>query len=131
MKMKQCSKCTYVGPIYKNITVDGIRLKLCKSCAMSISSKDIVVKKQKPIKPVSDKRQKQNTAYLLARKIFLMEERNKYCPVTGGLATEIHHINGRENERLLNRKYWLAVSRDGHKYIHDNPSESRVNGWLI
>lgn len=133
MKQKQCSNCPYVGPIYKNVTVDGVRLKLCKSCAMKHNAKNTIIKptQRKPIKPVSDKRQKQKSAYLLARKIFLMEEANKYCPVTGKLATEIHHTNGRTNERLNDRQYWLAVSREGHQWIHDNPEEAREKGWLI
>ena len=140
MKMKQCSNCTYVGPIYKNVTVDGVRLKLCKSCAMKHNAKQLAenstygaIPKKPPtrIKPVSDKRAKQKATYLLARKVFLMEEENKYCPVNGSLATEIHHTNGRENERLLDREYWLAVSREGHQWIHANPIEAREKGWLI
>ena len=131
MKMKQCSSCPYVGPIYKNITVDGDRLKLCKSCAMKVPNKNTIIKPPKPIKPVSDKRAKQKKAYLLAREVFLMEDCNKYCPVTGKPATEIHHTYGKENERLLDREYWLAVSREGHVYIHTNPIEAREKGWLI
>jgi len=94
-------------------------------------AKKLNKKPQPRIKPVSDKRKKQNSAYLLARKIFLMEDDNKYCPVNGSLATEIHHTNGRENERLLDREYWLAVSREGHIWIHEHPEEARENGWLI
>tara|TARA_R110000868_G_scaffold5681_1_gene33552 strand:+ start:2248 stop:2649 length:402 start_codon:yes stop_codon:yes gene_type:complete len=133
MKMKQCSSCPYVGPIYKNVTVDGDRLKLCKSCAMKYNSENSTIEKKPPtrIKPVSDKRAKQKAAYLLARNIFLMEHAYKYCPVTGKPATEIHHTNGRENERLLDRKYWLAVSREGHQWIHNFPEEAREKGWLI
>ena len=140
MKMKQCSNCPYVGPIYKNVTVDGVRLKLCKTCAMQYNAKHLaenstfgitIIKPPTRIKPVSDKRAKQKKAYLLARKVFLMEDCNKYCPVTGKPATEIHHTNGKENDRLLDRKYWLAVSREGHVYIHANPIEAREKGWLI
>jgi len=93
--------------------------------------------KRSPIKPISDRRKKQNTAYLLARKVYLMEEANKFCPVMKGMfnklisTTEIHHMNGRENDRLNDRVYWLAVSREGHQWIHSNPQQARECGWLI
>jgi hypothetical protein len=88
-------------------------------------------KQPTPIPRRTKKRSKQETAYNVARKVFLMEDRNKYCPVTGKLATEIHHMNGRENERLLDQIYWLAVSREGHQWIHANTPEAREKGWLI
>ena len=133
MKMKNCSNCSYVGPIYKNVSVDGVRLKLCKSCAMKHNAKNTIIKPtlRTPIKPISDKRKKRNTAYKLARDLFMLEEVNKLCPVNGSATTEIHHMNGRENERLLDREFWLAVSREGHQWIHNNPIEARAKGWLI
>jgi hypothetical protein len=92
--------------------------------------------KQKPIAKFSSNRAKRNTAYLKAREIFLMEDKNKFCPVMAKIfhktinATEIHHTNGRENERLTDRHYWLAVSREGHRWIHANPELAREAGWL-
>lgn len=94
-------------------------------------------KPQKKIKQFSDKRAKRNTAYLLAKKIFMEELGNQHCIVMATIhnktvpATEIHHTNGRENERLTDRVHWLAVSREGHQWIHANPKESRKQGWLI
>jgi len=82
----------------------------------------------KPIKKVSIKRTKQNAAYLKKRTAFLD---GKLCPITGNKATEIHHTNGRENERLLDEEFWLAVTRAGHQYIHANPQWARDNGYLI
>jgi len=91
---------------------------------------------KKPIKQFSSKRAKRNEAYLLARDVFLQEQANKFCPVMNLLhgktvrSTEIHHINGKENERLTDRAYWLAVSREGHQYIHANPEIAYEQGWL-
>jgi hypothetical protein len=93
-------------------------------------------KKPKAIKQFSNKRAKRNAAYLAMRNIFLMEDANQFCPVMRKVfsktvrATEIHHTNGRENERLTDRMYWLAVSREGHKWIHANPELAREQGWL-
>ena len=91
---------------------------------------------RKTIKKFSDKRAKRNQAYLKAKEIFMMESGNQTCIVMATLhnktvpATEIHHINGRENERLTDRMYWLAVSREGHQWIHANPELAKEQGWL-
>ncbi len=91
---------------------------------------------RKPIKKFSDKRAKRNVAYLLARDVFLQEDKNKFCPVMSKLynktvpTSEIHHTNSKENERLNDREYWLAVSREGHQYIHSNPEIAYEEGWL-
>lgn len=95
---------------------------------LKLSTPDL---KRTKVKKVSKKRQQQNKEYNQARLLFLSLPENKTCPVTGSSATEIHHMNGRENERLLDQKYWLAVSRVGHRWIHDNPLESREKGWFI
>jgi len=140
MKMKQCSSCPKIGPIYKNITVDGDRLRLCKDCAMKYNAitKDSSNKKlTTPIPKFSNKRSKQEAAYNVACKVFKMKAENKYCPVmsklkgTTVLTTDVHHINGRENEMLLDQEFWLAVSREGHDWIHAHPEIAREEGWLI
>ena len=140
MKQKQCSNCPYVGPIYKNVTVDGVRLKLCKSCAMKHNAKSTIITHsiiKNPIPKRSKKRSKQERAYIVANKVFLMLERNKFCPVMAMLkgktvrTTEVHHVQGRENEMLLDQEFWLAVCREAHEWIHANPEIAREQGWLI
>ena len=32
-KKKECNGCQQERYIYKNVTIDGVRLKLCKDCA--------------------------------------------------------------------------------------------------
>ncbi len=97
----------------------------------------LVFKKQTPIRKVSVKRADQNKIYLKKRKEFLSREENKFCPVMKHFqgvvlpATEIHHMNGRQGERLNDEKYWLAVTRVGHKWIHANPYKARKLKWLI
>ena len=96
-----------------------------------------VFKKQAPIRKVSIKRKDQNKIYLKKRKEFLSREENKYCPVMKHFqavdmpATEIHHMNSRNGDRLNDESYWLAVSRVGHNWIPKNPKEARRLGWLI
>lgn len=81
----------------------------------------------KPIKKASSKRAAENRKYLKRRPFFLD---GKFCPVTHTPATEIHHIRGRIGDLLLNESYWLAVSVDGHKWIHDNVNLAREKGWI-
>jgi hypothetical protein len=93
-------------------------------------------KVKKAIKRASSKREKQERAYSIAKDLFLAKEENKFCPVIAKLenktisATEVHHTNGREGERLNDQEYWLAVSREGHQWIHANPELAREQGWL-
>jgi hypothetical protein len=108
----------------------------CSStCAHAYKKKP--TKEIKPIKKFSDVRAKRNVLYIEANRIFLLEEKNQFCIVMAELfnrtvrATEVHHTNGRENERLLDRTYWMAVSREGHQWIHNNPKKARELGWLI
>ena len=84
--------------------------------------------KRTRLKPVSKKRAERLKIYSELRKEFL---KGKICPVTGKQATEVHHLKGRENDRLNDGEFWLAVSRDGHRYIHNNPKESMEKGWLL
>jgi hypothetical protein len=43
---------------------------------------------------------------------------------------EIHHMRGRKGRLLLNQQFWMAVSKQGHQWIHDNPAAARKHGWL-
>lgn len=97
-------------------------------CMIALKKDKIQNIKRQPIKPMSDKRKNRLCEYYKLREDFLL---NKICPVTGKQATEIHHTNGRENDRLNDMKHWLAVSRTGHEWIHAHPKEAREAGWLV
>ena len=86
-------------------------------------------KKPSKIKPVSDKRAKDNKIYLTLREVFL---KDRFCPITGEAAIEVHHTySGKDRDaHFLDMKTWMAVSRDGHLWIHANPKESRELGYL-
>lgn len=102
----------------------------CIDCTNKYKPKKEVKKRAKAIKQVSSKRARQNQLYTVARRMFL--EMNPKCAIYPHLdATEIHHKKKRNGERLLDTTLWLAVSRQGHNYIHANPEESYSKGWLI
>jgi hypothetical protein len=92
------------------------------------------------LSPVSKKRSAAMREYAKKRKAFLAL--HPYCEVTLALsifrfawslrtATEVHHKAGRTGNNYLDESTWMAVSREGHRWIHDNPSEARRLGWLI
>jgi hypothetical protein len=55
----------------------------------------------------------------------------KRCPITGGVATEIHHMKGRMGKLLIDERYFLAVSREGHIKIGDNPEWAMEMGYSL
>jgi hypothetical protein len=107
-------------------------------------------KNKKPINKKSEKSRVAGLMYTRKRKAFMNKKENKICPVASyflkqeGLSpeeqldwsmnlktTEVHHKAGRVGKLLLATEYWLAVSRKGHTFIHDNPEFSYQKGWLI
>ena len=94
-------------------------------------------KKRTPIRKVSIKRQGELKDYSKLKKEFMSRPENQFCPVMKHFqavdmpATEIHHMNDRNGDRLNDTNYWLAVTRVGHSWIHNNPKEARKLKWLI
>lgn len=82
--------------------------------------------KPKPIQKLSGKRKQEMFQYLKLRQEFLP---GKICPVTGNKATEIHHMRGRIGKLLLDTKYWLPVTREGHIKIENNSDWAYKNGF--
>ena len=89
------------------------------------------VKKAKSIRKVSKKRQKESRQYTIKRLQFLAQPGNQRCPITGQMTTDIHHMKGRVGSLFLDTKYWLAVSREGHKRIEENPEWAKEMGYSL
>lgn len=97
-------------------------------------------KKQVRIKPISDKRKKALAEYYKLSADFLNKPENKLCPVTNEATTEVHHKKGRIGYAddwaklngitlLIDVRYFLAVSRKGHRQIEENPIWAKKNGY--
>lgn len=72
-------------------------------------------------------------------------ERGETCPVVAAIPelrngtkygwpvsdrlNEIHHIRGRTGRLLRDQRFWMAVSKQGHRWIHSNPAAARQRGW--
>lgn len=87
--------------------------------------------KRCPIRKVSKKRAKQLREYSKLRKEFLAK--HPHCEIFENdctrKATEIHHMNKREGERLLDTAWWLPACRSCHQFITDRPACARASGF--
>lgn len=94
-----------------------------------------------PIRRVSKKRAKDMVEYSRLRKEFL--EQHPYCQAWNKIrthlnlvatlpppSTEVHHIKGRRSF-YLDVRYFLAVCRDSHDWIHRHPMDARKLGLLV
>jgi len=87
------------------------------------------IKAPKPIAKTSDKMAQALKIYSVKRRKFL--EANPRCEVFPDKPSiEVHHGKGRATiELLLDDNYWIAVSREGHDWIHANPKEAMERGF--
>ncbi len=139
LKVKTTKKCKVCGNTFKPLKTTN------RYCSMKCASQDYKQPENKSkaqpglsgIKQQSDKTKKRLYEYHKRRKVFLSKPENGYCIVCAkifnelALSTEIHHKKGRTGDLLLDEKYWLAVSRKGHNWIHDNPEKAYEKGFLI
>lgn len=122
-KKKICNGCKKEKFIWGNR--DG--KKYCSTCYWKSDPSSIP-----RIKPVSDKRRKENRIYSLERKKYL--KKNPFCkarlPGCTGVATDIHHlISGSSRSKyFLEISTWKGVCRNCHDIIHNKLSaEEAVN----
>lgn len=93
----------------------------------------------------SPKKARQDIIYRERRKWFLADPDNTACPVAeaglvknndGDMAphfratTQIHHKRGRLKYYLA-EETWLAVSAEGHSWIHNNVAQAKALGWML
>ncbi len=87
---------------------------------------------RKPIPKRSKKKIIEDAKYSVLRIEFLGKPENRICPITQQPTIEVHHTYcGKDRAKYyLDVSTWLAVSRSGHLWIHDNPKEARELGYL-
>ena len=118
---KSCWNRQYGKPIKKNPDARPLKRTQLK-------------KATKPIKKASKKRQEQLNKYYPLREKFLKERNlcelkvDDKCTV---IATEVHHEIGKENELLLEVKFWKAGCRHCHHIITEKSKEAIENGQSI
>ena len=116
--------------------IENKELGLCASCAHAIRRADrMQVKEATPINKVSEKLSKNLNKYASVRAKFLL---NRWCGVHGKpcLPVEIHHVAGRvgcydekEIPLLIDTRFFLAVCREAHQQIENNPQWAKDQGY--
>lgn len=133
-KTKICSGCKEPKVIWKNVNhPEKGRLKLCKDCSY-LSEYQVNKKKKLSIKPVSDKRSKQLKAYQVLRDEYMKSHTTceallPGCQVSVGL--QLHHQKGKENELLLDTRYWKVLCDPCHKWVTEFSQEAIDMGISI
>lgn len=138
-------KVTWNGPT--KTVADRVRIRPCLPWKWDPTNP----KPRKGLRQVSARRKRELKEYSERREAFLARPENRWCPVWAVLVaaisssegrrvtrkllqertTDVHHMAGRYGKLLNDERHWMAVSRIGHKWIHDNPNEARKLGWLI
>lgn len=106
---------------------------------------------RKFVRSVSKSRVSRQKLYREKSRAFLraLRREGKLCPVVTTLSvaqlraetgcthrviskkiTETHHMRGRAGTLYLDERFWLGVSKIGHRWIHMNMDKARARGWL-
>jgi hypothetical protein len=97
-------------------------------------------KKQKPLRQVAPERSEELKIYYAEKAVWI---KNLMCAVFPTLkAQDVHHKKGRDGyaddwardndvSLLLDKRFWLPVSRKGHILIDAKPEWAKKNGYTI
>lgn len=107
-----------------------------------IKAKRNRIPRKTALKKISPKMKSDLAKYHKDRLLFLDKSKNKICPVTFQSTTEVHHMKGRvgyadqfarDNEITLlhDQRFWLGVSRNGHRKIEENPEWAKEHGFSL
>lgn len=107
------------------------KFKFGKKINIKLKSINPENKKRYSIPKVSEKRKIENLKYVSQRIVFLGKKENQICPITGKPTTDIHHKKGRVGNLFLDENYWVALSREGHKFVEENPEWAKENGYSL
>lgn len=94
-------------------------------------------KVRRQLSPLSSRQRQKLKEYAIAKRLWWREVRGSVCPVLlklFGRQVEVepkpHHVRGRIGSLLCDTRMWLAVSQEGHDWIHQNINEARRYGWI-
>lgn len=132
VKLKKCRECSTEFKPFK--TTDKYCSFECADANKKPSAKKVypAKKKQKRIKPFSDKKLNDLAIYRPLRDKYLGD--NPTCEVhdCNRATTNLHHKNGRTGKLLYDTEYFMACCHVCHpQRIHENPEWARENGYLI
>jgi hypothetical protein len=117
-KLKRCSNCK----LDKYLFSGG----MCLAC-YNITNPPSISRNTTPINKTSDSFKVRTKKYMKLRAEYL--DKFPICQLENccNPATEIHHKRGRDGDNLF--KFFLAVCREHHRYIEENPEWAKLNGY--
>lgn len=124
------------------IQYNSLKKYCCVQCEIKYKPHSQNLKQKTPIRKVSVKQDKLNKIYSKLRIEFLSLPENQICPITKQQTTDVHHMMkrigfaddwARENNipLIIDVRFFLAVSREGHDKIENNPEWAYENGFSI
>ena len=114
--------------------MNGVRNRLCKGCASTCNGKVHKPTSRKSIAPRSPKRTKQENKYNKRAKEWKEEHPNCTVNIPGRcqhVTHDVHHMMGKENDLLLDERYWKAICRNCHTYITEHSAEAIEMGYSL
>lgn len=91
--------------------------------------KTVQKKPLKPIKNISVKMQLELKVYRMERDKYMKDHSKCEFRDCFRYATDLHHKSGR-GQNLSNVETFMALCRKCHTWIHENPKEARLLGYL-
>jgi len=124
-RLKTCDNCSKERPIWKILTENGGRKRLCRVC-WNLLRPGKPTTRQKNIRPRSQKRTKEEKLYSAKRVIFLLENPMCQAKLAGCTlkSTEVHHRAGRMEENYLDIMKWLPTCRSCHDWVTTHNPEA-------
>ena len=68
---------------------------------------------------------KLHKAYIKAKRAFLAGKKCGWCSCESG-TMELHHMRGRLGPLLMDQRFWAALCRKCHAWVHNHPAEARA-----
>jgi hypothetical protein len=91
-------------------------------------------RQNKPIKPRSKKRGKEEVQYLFESRKYLKEDNRCEMNIPGvctKVATTVHHCKGRIGKLLLDKEWWKRGCLPCHMWVETHPNEARELGLVL
>lgn len=119
--------CKHCGETFQKKT--PLQMFCGAICASKYKYAYEVNKQRKVIKKESAKRITQREVYRVVKKAYVLK--NPYCEVCGIPANEIHHKAGKIGHNYTDDRTFMNICRPHHTWIHENPKQSRLKGWML
>ena len=120
VKLKLCAGCQIEKVIWKSHKKE----KYCKECWYKVEKPKYIPTISKGRKVDMDEYSKRRIAFLALQN--RCQAKLSFCT---SKSTDVHHKKGRVGDNYLNISTWLAVCRNCHTWIENNPTESKLLGF--